>query len=156
MDDAPEERLSLRDQFAKHRENASCAACHKKIDPLGWPFERYSILGEHSEYGWGANWSQFNDPKRNKNDERPDLHGTLPDGTRVEGIRDVKRTILDNHQEDVLRSIVKNMLIYALGRPLDITDDTTIDEITQTQKTRDNRARELVQAVVLSRPFLEK
>lgn len=156
LDDAPEERLSLRDQFARHRENASCAACHKKIDPLGWPFERYSILGEHSEYGWGPNWVQFHDPKRNKQDERPDLHGTLPDGTRVDGVRDLKRVLLENHQSDVLRSVTKSMLIYALGRPLDISDDVTVDQIVETVSQRNNGTRELVRAVIFSPPFLEK
>lgn len=156
LDDAPEERLSLRDQFAKHRKNPSCAACHKKIDPLGWPFERYSILGEHSEYGWGPNWVQFHDPKRNKKDERPDLHGTLPDGSRVDGVHDLKRVILEQHQDDVLRSVTKNMLIYALGRPLDISDDVTVDQIVDTVSQRNNGTRELVPAVIFSRPFLEK
>ena len=27
------------------------------------------------------------------------------------------------HGNDVLRSVVKHMMIYALGRPLDVTDD---------------------------------
>ncbi|MGB0502202.1 MAG: DUF1588 domain-containing protein, partial [Acidimicrobiales bacterium] len=33
--------MSLREQFAKHREDKNCAACHQKIDPVGWPFEHY-------------------------------------------------------------------------------------------------------------------
>ena len=158
LDDAPKERLSLRDQFAKHRENASCAACHKKIDPLGWPFERYSILGEYRETGWGPNWLAFNDPKRRhkKDSPKPDLHGTLPDGTRVDKIAGLKQVILDNHKDDVLRSVTKNMLIYALGRPLDISDDAVIEEVMQQVTTEDYSTRELIRAVVFSKPFLEK
>jgi hypothetical protein len=156
LEDAPKERLPLRDQLKRHREDESCAACHKKIDPIGWPFEQYSILGEFSEYGWGANWGRFNDPRRNKNGEKPDLHGTLPDGTRVENIQDVQQVLLQNHKDDILRSIIKNLMIYALGRPLDVTDDPTIQKISQTLKSNDYRARELVKAVVFSQPFLEK
>ena len=156
LDDAPTERLSLREQFARHRENKSCAACHKKIDPLGWSFERFSILGEHSDYGWGPNWSQFHDPKRNKKDERPDLHGRLPDGTRVDNVAELKQVLLDKHQADVIRSVTKNMLIYSLGRPLDLSDDETIDRIIDAMSDGNKGARDLVHAVVLSRPFLEK
>ena len=156
LDDAPEERLSLRAQLKQHREDANCAACHKKIDPIGWPFERYSILGEYSNYGWGPNWVQFHDPKRNRQDERPELYGTLTDGTRVETVRDVQRAILERHGNDVLRSVVKHMMIYALGRPLDVTDDETIRSIVKTLESRNYRASELVYAIVLSKPFLEK
>ncbi len=156
LDDAPAKRLSLRDQLAKHREDTSCAACHQKIDPVGWPFERYSILGEYSDYGWGPNWESFHDKKRNKKDLKPDLHGTLPTGQRVETVHDVQSVILEYHQDDVLRSVTKNMLIYALGRPLDISDDEAIAQIIRQVKSKDMKARALIKAVVLSRPFLEK
>ena len=158
LDDAPKERLSLRDQLKQHREDPNCAACHKKIDPIGWPFERYSILGEHSDYGWGPNWKQFNDPKRKYKGEKPkpDLHGILPDGTRVEAVRDVQRALLERHGDDLLRSIVKNLMIYALGRPLDVTDDETIQTIIDDLNAHGHGARELVKAVVFSPPFLEK
>lgn len=158
LDDAPKERVSLRDQLKKHREDVNCAACHKKIDPIGWPFERYSIMGEHSIYGWGPNWKAFNDPKRKYKGERPkpDLHGILPDGTRVNSVRDVQRAILERHGDDVLRSIVKNLMIYALGRPLDVTDDEIIQTIIDNLKTQGHGARELVKALVFSPAFLEK
>ena len=156
LEDAPKERLPLRDQLKKHREDANCSSCHKKIDPIGWPFEQYSILGEHSVYGWGPNWLRYNDPRRNKKGELPDFHGTLPNGDKVKSISDIKQVILANHSDDVMRSIVKNMMIYALGRPLDVTDDATIKDIVGILKTRDNRARELIRLVVFSPPFLEK
>lgn len=158
LDDAPDGSLTLRDQLKQHREDPNCAACHKKIDPIGWPFENYNILGEHSEYAWGPNWKAFNDPKRRYKNGRPkpDLHGTLPDGTRVEGVADIQRVILENHRDDVLRSVIKNLMIYALGRPLDVTDDATIHNISETLKNCDYRARELVRAVVFSQSFLQK
>lgn len=156
LDDAPEERLGLREQLARHREDANCAACHAKIDPVGWPFERYSILGEYGDYGWGENWRAFNDPKRNKQDERPDLHGVLPNGTGVETVADVRRVLLDESLDDVYRSVTRNLMIYTLGRPLDVTDDEVVDEIVAELKKDNGRALTLIHAVVTSRPFLEK
>ena len=75
---------------------------------------------------------------------------------RVDAVRDVQRAILKSHGDDVLRSIVKNLMIYALGRPLDVTDDEIIQTIIDHLKAHDHGARELVKALVLSPSFLEK
>ena len=156
LEDAPLKRLSLREQFAKHREDVGCASCHQRIDPIGWPFERYGLLGDYSDYGHGPNWERYNDKRRNKKDEKPDLHGLLPDGTKVETVADLQQVFLQKHERDLLRSVTSNLLIYALGRPLDLSDDQVIDTIVEQLDARDLGARALVHAVVASRPFLEK
>ena len=74
----------------------------------------------------------------------------------MNSVRDVQRAILERHGDDVLRSIVKNLMIYALGRPLDVTDDEIIQTIIDNLKTHDHGARELVKALVFSPAFLEK
>src|SRR5262249_19208723 len=38
---------SIRQQLAKHREVETCAACHAKIDPVGFALENYDVIG-----GW--------------------------------------------------------------------------------------------------------
>ena len=38
---------TIREQLAKHREAASCASCHKQIDPPGYALENYDPIG-----GW--------------------------------------------------------------------------------------------------------
>ena len=47
-------------------------------------------------------------------------------------------------------------MIYALGRPLDVTDDEIIQTIIDNLKTQGHGARELVKALVFSPAFLEK
>ncbi len=37
---------TIRERFAMHRQEAACAACHDKIDPLGFAFERYDGIGQ--------------------------------------------------------------------------------------------------------------
>jgi hypothetical protein len=41
--------LSLRQQMEKHRANAICAACHSKMDPLGFALENYDAIGKWRE-----------------------------------------------------------------------------------------------------------
>jgi hypothetical protein len=38
-----------RDRLAVHLTNASCAACHKLIDPIGYGFERFDAVGGYRE-----------------------------------------------------------------------------------------------------------
>ena len=42
---------TIREQLAKHRTVASCAACHAKIDPPGFALESFDVIG-----GWRDNY----------------------------------------------------------------------------------------------------
>ena len=37
--------MTIRETFAKHRENPDCAGCHSRIDPLGFALENFDITG---------------------------------------------------------------------------------------------------------------
>ena len=39
-------KLTKKQQLEKHRDNASCRDCHRKIDPWGVPFEEYDAIGQ--------------------------------------------------------------------------------------------------------------
>lgn len=38
---------SVRQRLAMHRESPSCAACHALLEPLGFGFERYDLIGKY-------------------------------------------------------------------------------------------------------------
>ena len=42
---------TIREQLAKHRQLASCATCHVKIDPPGFALENFDVIG-----GWRENY----------------------------------------------------------------------------------------------------
>ena len=44
---------TIRELMVKHRENATCFECHRKIDPLGLSLETYDFLGR-----WRENYSK--------------------------------------------------------------------------------------------------
>ena len=44
-EDAADKRLTIREKFAKHRENPDCAGCHSRLDPLGFAMENFDITG---------------------------------------------------------------------------------------------------------------
>ena len=58
--------VTIREQLIKHREIATCAECHRKIDPLGFALENFDAIG-----GW-----------RRTSDKDPiDSTGKLPGDT---------------------------------------------------------------------------
>lgn len=45
-------KITIRQRIEAHAKNASCAACHAKIDPLGLAFDQYDAVGQwHSRAG---------------------------------------------------------------------------------------------------------
>ncbi len=40
---------TIRDQLEKHRSNASCIDCHRKMDPLGFALENFDPIGRWRE-----------------------------------------------------------------------------------------------------------
>jgi hypothetical protein len=40
---------TIREQLAKHRDNASCASCHAKMDPPGFALESFDVIGGYRE-----------------------------------------------------------------------------------------------------------
>ncbi len=132
------EKLSGRDLLKKHRDHASCRACHNIIDPIGFALENFDPLGR---------W-------RVEADGLPiDATGELPSGESFDGPGELKQTLLKSHQPQFVRHLTRKLLGYALGRGLVDRDDCTIEELATALKTNDHKARTLIKGIVLSTPF---
>ena len=109
---APDTRntKTIREQLAKHREDASCARCHNKIDPLGLAMENYNVTGQwRDHYYHGYN-------RRSLRKGAPvNARTQLPTGEEITTPADL-RTALLHHKEPFTHSLVENLFTYALGR----------------------------------------
>ena len=132
--------LSIRDQLEKHRNVATCAECHRKIDPLGFALENYDAIG-----GW-----------RDKYDGKVsiDSSGKMPDGDSFETPVEFQEALL-RRKDQFARCITEKLLAYALGRELEVSDRPVIDEIVQEISKPEKGLRDLIQEIVASRSFLE-
>jgi hypothetical protein len=107
--------LSLRERLEAHQRNATCAGCHSRIDPLGFPLERFDAVGR---------WREKYD------DGKPvDDAATFADKTEIAGV-DGLITYLKDHEEQVLRNLSRKLLGYALGRTILASDKPLIDRMT--------------------------
>jgi hypothetical protein len=128
---------SLRQQMEAHRRNATCAACHSKMDPLGFGLENYDGVG-----AW-----------RSADGKYPiDASGTLPDGRSFHGPDDMKQ-ILKGDREAFALCITEKMLTYALGRGLERPDKRAVQAIAHRLADREYRFSALVEEIVKSLPF---
>lgn len=108
--------LSLREKLALHQRNATCAGCHARIDPLGFPFEKYDPVGRMRE--------TYSDGKAVQD------VATTVDKTDIQGV-DGLIQYLKNHEEQVLSNMSRKLLGYALGRTTLASDQPLVDKIVQ-------------------------
>ena len=132
--------VSIRDQLLKHRNVATCAECHRKIDPLGFALENYDAIG-----GW-----------RDEYDGKVmiDPSGKLPDGDSFENRAEFQEALL-RRKDQFTRCITEKILAYALGRELEVSDRPVIDEVVQEISSPEKGLHDLIQEIVASRSFLE-
>ncbi len=136
-DDKVKEGLTFRQRLEKHRADKNCAACHDRLDPMGFALENFDAIGR---------W-------RTEVDRQPvDARGVLTNGEEVNGPVELKAALLRRKQL-FLRHLTEKMLAYALGRGLEHYDVMSVKEIAERVAANDYRATSLIVEVARSYPF---
>ena len=134
------EPKTLREQLAKHRAQASCAACHNHFDPIGLALENFDNTGRWRDKDFGL---------------PIDPSTVLASGEAIAGAADLSRALAD--QKDVFyRCVTEKLLTYALGRGLDPADAVVVDRIAARVAADGGKFSTLLMAVVESEPFLTR
>jgi hypothetical protein len=128
--------LSLKERLLSHQRNATCAGCHLRIDPLGFPFERYDAVGR-----WRDAYS----------DGKPveDTATTIEKQT-IRGVDGLLEVVKSNEPQ-VLKTFSQKLIGFALGRTALISDKALIDSMIQ--GGGEQSFSKLVAQVVTSRQF---
>jgi hypothetical protein len=130
--------LTLRQQFAEHRSNASCAGCHAFLDPMGFAFENYDAIGR---------W-------RDQEKKLPiDASGSLVRGQTFQNLADLRNVLVRDMGDQFVKNLAENLLTYALGRGVEYSDKPTVEEIMRKTKATGYRFQDLILAVCESVPF---
>ncbi len=128
---------TFRELMAQHATQASCAGCHKKMDPLGYALDRFDAIGRWRE---------------SQNGKPLDTSGQLPTGEKFDGPDELKQIVL-KRQDEFVRNMTEQMLIYALGRELQDSDEAAVREAMDGLKKNAFRFSALVRTIVQSYPF---
>ena len=130
--------LTLREQFAQHRSNASCAGCHAFLDPMGFAFENYDAIG------------RWRDQEKN---HPIDATGTLVRGQQFKDLAELRTLLARDMADDFTRNLSENLLTYALGRGLDYSDKPAVQEVVRRTKSAGYKFQDMILAICESLPF---
>ena len=131
---------SIRELLSKHRESPNCYGCHQKIDPLGFALENFDAIGD---------WR----PRIGKT--KIDSSGELPSGEKFDDVSGLKK-ILVQRKDLFARMLTDRLLTYACGRRMEALDETTIERIVAELPKKEYGLRSLIEAVIMSEPFLNR
>ncbi len=155
--------VTIRQQLEKHRTNATCAACHSKMDPPGFALESFDVMGAYRERyravsdkvppvkGYGMNGQPFAFHYALPVDSA----GTLPDGRPFKDVRELKRMLAED-EEPVARNLVRQLTVFATGAPVRFSDREEVEKILAAAKSKQYGVRSIIHAIVQSELFQNK
>lgn len=132
--------LSLRERLQVHKRNATCATCHVRIDPLGFPMEHFDSTGR---------WREHYDDGKTIDD-----YGDLTDNSRINGITGLLDYLETKQAEQVRRTLARKLVGYALGRTIQLSDQPLIEGLASAGGKAGMSA--LVGRIVTSKQFLDR
>ncbi|MBM82607.1 MAG: hypothetical protein CMJ78_18750 [Planctomycetaceae bacterium] len=138
---AGEEKLTLRQRLAAHRQRADCRGCHEQIDPLGFALENFDRVGK-----WRDKY---------ENGLAIDSTGELFQEHGFSNVVQFKDAILAN-KDRFCRALAGHLLSFALARQLGPADQLTLDKITKAVATDDYKMKTLIRQIILSESFRTK
>ncbi|MCC9641927.1 DUF1592 domain-containing protein [Rhodopirellula sp. JC740] len=128
---------TLREQLELHRKDPQCAACHNRMDPIGFGLENFDAIGR---------WRVEQDGLA------IDSSGKLPSGETFSGPEELKQLLLKRSGE-FKKHFVKKLFGFALGRSLNKFDRCVVDDSLKALDQNDQRAVVVLETIVTSYPF---
>lgn len=138
---------SIRDQLIKHREQNSCAECHRKIDPPGFALEHYDPIGRWRD--------KYPDARGRPNGPKIDASGELPNGKPFRHVMDLKKLLLER-KDHFAHHLAERLLTYGTGRRMEALDQADLEKITARVIEKKYGTRSLLREVVTSEIFLRR
>jgi hypothetical protein len=158
VDEKPKGRRQL---MVEHVENATCASCHRLMDPIGFGFEHFDAIGQYRKQemipvprrgGAGGGGRGGPPPIPLEIDAQGEIAG-LPN-SNFSGARQLG-TILANSPV-CQECVVRQMFRYSYGRLESASDEKTIDQLYDQFKASGFRFKSLMVALVQSPEFLRQ
>jgi hypothetical protein len=155
--------VTIRQQLDQHRADASCAACHNKIDPQGFALENFDVMGGWRDRYRGDAKDKVPELGQGKNGWPFDFHyalpvesqGQLPDGRKFNDVQEFKQLMLQDEPQ-IARNLTRHLVVYATGAPIHFSDRAAVEQILEQTKADRYGVRSLVHAIVESDLFLNK
>ncbi len=136
---------TLRERLARHRADAACAECHRKIDPLGFALESFDPIGR-----WRVAYPK---PKGNAPAPAVDASGELSSGETYAGFPEFRRLLAHQRRDVFTRHLIRQFLSYGTGRHLEAVDEPVVEQVLEAVRRDGYGLRTLVLTAVASDVF---
>ncbi|MCG8600937.1 MAG: DUF1592 domain-containing protein, partial [Verrucomicrobiales bacterium] len=145
--------LTTRERLVAHQEEAQCASCHRRIDPIGMGLENFDAVGTWRTENTYIVTDDNGKPVPGKEKTWTiDPSGKLHNGPEFSDYFEL-RDILVSKQDDFATGIAEGLIEYALGRQVGFRDKELVENIVAEAKERDYAFREFIHAIVRSKQF---
>jgi hypothetical protein len=154
---------NIRDQLQKHRDQPACAACHARMDPLGFAMENFDVTGR-----WRTRYRAIPESAKEKIVKVPGVDirfyvngpdvksaDTFADGTPFENLEDFKSHLISS-PEKLARCFLQKLVAQLTGAEVEFADREVIDSILREHAPGGYGVRSLLHAVIQSRLFTHK
>jgi hypothetical protein len=142
------ERLTVRERLIQHQQVQACAACHRSLDPYGLALENFNVVGAWRDHQDGENFRGGDLPEI-------DASGRLPNGQAFSSFEQYRQCLVDQGDR-FRRALAEKLLVYALGRPVQPSDDETVTSAVKQMKSSGDTLRSLIHYLVVSKAFRTK
>ncbi|MDA7874515.1 DUF1592 domain-containing protein [Rhodopirellula sp.] len=154
---------TIRELLKKHRADASCASCHKKIDPPGFALESFDVMGRWRENyrSLGQGSTRIEGVGRSGNEfvhyvaQKVDASGKTANGQQFKNILEFKQVLLQD-EEAIARNLTEQLLVYATGAPVGFVDRDDVLAILEKSRSSQFGVRSLIHEIIQSPLFLRK
>ncbi|QDT60378.1 Planctomycete cytochrome C [Stieleria bergensis] len=148
--------LTTQERLQAHQEEAQCASCHRRIDPIGMGLENFDAVGSwRTENTYIVKDDEGKPVKGKEKTWTIDPSGKLHNGPAFKDYFEL-RDILASKEENFARGLTEGLIEYALGRPVSFSDETLITSVVSQSKNENYAFREFVHAIVSSQEFQTK
>jgi mono/diheme cytochrome c family protein len=140
IENKPGERpMTIKERLEVHRTNPSCGGCHGFIDPMGFALEGFDAVGRERE-------------KDRFVGQPVDIAATLPDGSPIAGVNELRDAIMER-PELFVENMTEKLMLYALGREVEPQDMPTVRSIVEESSDDSYAFFDIVQGIVKSEQF---
>jgi hypothetical protein len=143
---------TIREQLALHEKSASCASCHRHIDPYGYALESFNPIGQRRLH------YTIIDPKKKSGIGKGaavDPSGVLPDGTEFKSLPELSSHLLKD-PDLIARATVRKLIAYSTGHAAEFADRPAISQILDQTRPNGHRLQDILHAIISSPVFQQR
>ena len=144
---ATQPKATLRNKLDAHKSDPNCAACHAKIDPLGFAFDNFDAIGRWRTVEIVGDGSGEN-PK-------VDATGEMVDGRKYSNAIEFKKLLVED-VDKFNAAFIEKLATFALRRVMTVDDRDPLAGLAKQSKAADYRLVAAVEALVLSDLFQKR